>query len=100
MIILYRESFKRDTMSKLLTLIQDIKPNWTYSFNGDSEADVKVMKHTGSNLPDTAEELVESTGELVISIVGNGCVSEYPKYFHAGMTDVREHIRMYTYGRV
>lgn len=99
MIILYRENFKRDTMSELLTLIQDIKPNWTYSFNDDSEADVKVIKHTGINLPDTAEELVRSTGELVISILGKGCVSECPKEVHAGMTDVREHIRTYTYGR-
>lgn len=99
MIILYRESFRRNTMSELLTLIQDIKPNWTYSFNDDSEADVKVIKHTGINLPDTAEGLVRSTGELVISIVGNGCVSECPRDFHAGMTDVKEHIRTYTYGK-
>ena len=99
MIILYRENFKRDTMSELLTLIQDIKPNWTYSFNGDSEADVKVIKHTGINLPDTAGELVKSTGGLVITIVGAGCVSECPKDFNAGTTDVREHIRTYTYGK-
>ncbi|WPF67377.1 hypothetical protein [Staphylococcus phage vB_SauM-V1SA12] len=99
MIILYRENFKRNTMSELLTLIQDIKPNWTYSFNDDSEADVKVIKHTGINLPDTAEGLVRSTGGLVISIVGNGCVSECPRDFHAGMTDVKEHIRTYTYGK-
>lgn len=99
MIILYRESFRRNTMSELLTLIQDIKPNWTYSFNDDSEADVKVIKHTGINLPDTAEGLVRSTGRLVISIVGNGCVSECPRDFHAGMTDVKEHIRTYTYGK-
>ena len=99
MIILHREKFKRDTMAELLTLIQDIKSNWTYSFNDDSEADVKVIKHTGINLPDTAEEFVKSTEGLVVSIVGNGCVSECPKEFNAGMTDVKEHIRTYTYGR-
>lgn len=99
MIILYRENFKRDTMSELLTLIQGINPNWTYSFNDDSEADVKLIEYTGINLPDTAEGLVKSTGELVISVVGMGCISECPRDFHAGMTDVKEHIRTYTYGR-
>ncbi|WRW34379.1 hypothetical protein CF7_0124 [Staphylococcus phage CF7] len=99
MIIVYGENFKRHVMSEIMTLIRDIKPNWTYSFNDDSEAEVKVINHTGSSIPDTVEELVESTRGLVIALVGEGCVSECPIEFHAGIDDVKEHIRTYTYGK-
>lgn len=99
MIILYRENFKRHVMSELLTLIQDIKPNWTYSFNDASEADVKVIKHTGGNIVSFTGKLVESTEELVITLVGEGCISECPIELNSGMADVKEHIRTYSYGK-
>lgn len=100
MIILYKDNFNRYLVSELVGLIQDIKPNWTHSFKEyKSEADVKVLNYEGDSLGLLVEGLAESTEELVIGIDGRECISECPKEFHAGMTDVKEHIRTYTYGK-
>lgn len=95
MIILYRENFRKDVMSELLSTIEDIRPNWTYSFDEYSEADVRVVKHTGRNIVAFTEELVEITEELVIALVGEGCISECPIGLNSGMTGVKEHIITY-----
>ena len=68
-------------MSELINTINNFRPNWTYSLDDGSEADVKVINHTGSSIPDTVMELVESTKGLVIALVGEGCISECPRDF-------------------
>ena len=100
MIILYKGKYNRDIISDLLNLVQDIKPNWTFSFKEyKSEADVQVIEYKGDNLESFSEDLTNSTGGLVIGVKGRDCFSECPKDFNAGIVDVRDHIRVYTQGK-